>query len=90
MREALPVGPSSRRDDARALRVAQVRGMDEGFGWRFWAAIFGVIVVACLAAFVLFVLLGYVWVAWGALGVLVVGVLIGIGVKLILDRHRRI
>jgi hypothetical protein len=61
---------------------------DDGLGWKFWATIFGGILVVCVGGFVFFLVLGFVWYAWGALGALIVGMLLVTLIAWIVDRRR--
>jgi hypothetical protein len=62
--------------------------MEEGPGFKFWASLFGVVIVGAIVALVLMLLFTKAVYAWGVFGALIVGALLLLGVAWLYDRRQ--
>jgi hypothetical protein len=81
-------GARRRVDAGSALLHTHLRMEDEGPGFKFWASLFGVVIVGAIVALIVLLLLTRAVYAWGVFGVLIFVSLLLLGVAWIYDRRQ--
>jgi membrane protein implicated in regulation of membrane protease activity len=62
---------------------------EEGFGWKFWAVVFGLCVAAALGGVILAILFGWAVASWGLIGMFLVLSVILIAFGYAYDRREK-
>ena len=75
-------------DAGRAFLHTHPRMEDEGPGFKFWASLFGVVIVGSIVALILMLIFTRAVYAWGVFGVLIAFSILLLGVAWIYDRRQ--